>query len=282
MSLYGREFTDIAMDDGNEFELRSIDALNSASRPPVRLSEAKRRMMEAERITERARSLGDARSIKAGLKFPIGRTLAGLGADNPEVLNHALVPFRARPVFLRLVKKRSQALDYAAGGFHVSVTRGLAGGCRDSSAGFASSGTKAGSCSQPINSDEIRALWVRAAEAYKLVFDMGSDATVNVAVFKENLAAANALADVAYGAEGVEPPRDPQTGTSEPATDPVGSKPSLSPLFVVGLGVAAVGSAVAVRRSVIDKADIGKAPPWMVLGGLVLAFFTRPGKERKA
>jgi len=139
----------------------------------------------------------------------------GLGDDTqqPSVLSHTLVPFRRRARYLRLVRKKSHAADYAAGGFHVSVARGLAGGCRDSSANFASGGTKATTCLSPLDRADVRALWTAAAEAYMQAVGSTDKPLEQI---KQMLRVANALADRAYAAEGVEPPRDPVTGDPEP------------------------------------------------------------------
>jgi len=261
MTMYGREFTDVVGDDGNGFELRSIRDINSASLPPTRLSTAKRQALEDERVLPAA-------SMLYGLD-------AGFGAD--DGLNHAAVPFRARPRYLRLVRTRGNARDYAAGGFHVSVTRGTAGGCRDASDNFASSGTAKGECNSPINSASIRALWAEAAAGYKAVFELGADGSVNVTVLKEKLRAANALADAAYAAEGVEPPRDPETGES----DPVGAIDKGSPWAMLGAvaGFAGIGI-IGLRKA--QGEPIPTIAPMMTLGGFVLWLATRKPAEKKA
>ncbi len=140
----------------------------------------------------------------------------GLGADsftvdqasNP-VLNHALVPYRAKPGYLRLVNSLTRAKDYAAAGFHVAVTRGLAGGCQDLASAF--NGTGPASCSNPLFRGDLSAKWKSVASAYADAFSIG-----NLADSITGIKRANSLADLAFAAEGITPPKDPVTGQSEP------------------------------------------------------------------
>jgi hypothetical protein len=129
-------------------------------------------------------------------------------------LDHSLVPFRSRARYLRLVATLPHALDYAAGGFHVSVTRGLCGGAADPAVGFAAGGTKAGACAAPLNRDDLRQLWSNAAQAYHDAYSAIIDGHPLDRV-KVLLHEANLLADKAYAGENVEPPRDPKTGAPE-------------------------------------------------------------------
>jgi len=140
-------------------------------------------------------------------------TTSFLGAAE-DILRHDLVPFRSRPVYLRLVTTLRRAKDYAAGGFHVAVSRGLPGGCRDSSMDFAKSGTTAAVCASPMNDTTLRNLWADAAQGYRNVY---FGPTSDLEAMRSALAAANASADLAFKAEGVEPPRDPVTLAVEPA-----------------------------------------------------------------
>lgn len=157
--------------------------------------------------------------------------LSGLGQTGDEVLNPNLVPFRSSPVYLRLATTRSRALDYAAGGFHVSVVRGRAGGCRDSAVNIRATGPDA--CDQPLGRSDLKQLWTSAAKAYLDAFKALQTGLVSV----EILRVANAEADRAYAAEGVEPPRDPKTQTSEP---PLAQKRGIPPLAMMG-GLALLG-----------------------------------------
>lgn len=161
-------------------------------------------------------------------------------------LNHALIPFRKRAVYLRLVNTRDKAKDYAAGGFHVSVDRGLAGGCRDSSRDFSSGGTRVGVCTLPMNRQDVAQAWANAATAYGVAWD-AAHTTMPLDGVKALLLQANALADAAYRLEGVAPPVDPvraaQSGgnltpaMTEPAAAPAGSVWA----FVASLAVTAAG-----------------------------------------
>lgn len=149
---------------------------------------------------------------------PNGRRMmpAALGASvaDPvaDPLSHDLVPFRRSPVFLRLVSTMNRAADYAAGGFHVSVDRGQAGGCRDPFSIHAS-GTKGARCLQPLNRADIRAAWSRAAGMYREAFFATTGLVVggprSLSEVRGMLNAANIAADEAFGLEGIEPPRDP-------------------------------------------------------------------------
>ncbi len=147
--------------------------------------------------------------------------LRGLGQDAApplvDPLKHSLVPFRRRARYLRLVGTKSQALNYAAGGFHVSVTRGLAGGCADPSANFADGGTKTGACVAPLGRGDLRSKWSNAAQAYLQAFNSAQQGAL-VEQVKQLLRTANGLASQAYAAEGVPPPRDPVTQETEPVS----------------------------------------------------------------
>lgn len=140
----------------------------------------------------------------------------GLGADSFVVqasakgaLDHSLIPYRRKPSYLRLVNTLEKAKDYAAAGFHVSVTRGLAGGCQDLASAF--NGTGPASCESPLNRGDLTAKWRGVASAYMDAFDRRNLADAITAI-----KAANGLADMAFKAEGIQPPKDPVTGKSEP------------------------------------------------------------------
>ena len=287
MSLYGRQFTDVVMDDGSDFELQGIKALNGSSLPPRRLSQAKRQALAANRVVDRARQLDgvpiryNGYHNKSPGSYYLGAT-PGFGAE--DGLNHGDIPFRARPVYLRLVRTRTQARDYAAGGFHVSVTRGTAGGCQDPAENFDTDVAAALGCNKPINSAEIRVLWATAGEAYKAAFFRGANGNVSVDAIKDDLRAANRLADAAYAAEGVTPPRDPQTQESEPALDPKGQPDKRSPWLVAGLLAAALGAAVTGNewRATGEFPPVTSAGPLITGVGLVIAIGSWLGREKKA
>lgn len=166
------------------------------------------------------------------------------------LLDHTVVPFRKRAVYLRLVVTKSQAADYAAGGFHVSVTRSLCGGAADSSSDFASGGTTAGVCLQPLHRDDIGAAWGRAAMAYQQAYTDAMDPSAGVDYVKMELDTANELANAAYAMEGVAPPVDPMAvvglapAKAEPAAAPSSKWPAmLAGLAIFGMACTAAGLA---------------------------------------
>lgn len=132
------------------------------------------------------------------------------------MLDHSLLVYRKNPVYLRIVEQRASltlAKDYAAAGYHVAVTRGLGGGCKDLAFSISGTDPKA-ACKLPLvarsDSAALVALWDKAATLY---YNAYSIPDLRNAV--QALRVANAAADQAYGAEGVEPPRDPVTKESE-------------------------------------------------------------------
>ncbi len=134
------------------------------------------------------------------------------------VLNHALVPFLGHTIYLRNVSTLAQALAYAAGGFHVSVARGLAGGCGDRADGFMEKmglfdGKNLGTCARPLANPEIRRLWAQAAQLYLDAFNIGQT-TKSLAKTKEAIVRAQSMGVSPYSMEGVTPPRDPGPGSS--------------------------------------------------------------------
>lgn len=143
----------------------------------------------------------------------------------PTSVLNTNVPFRGAPVYLRNVKSLSRAKDYAAAAFHVCAIRGLAGGCADPASG--TRGTKGtGSdyiCDAPLGRESAKTAWAQAGGAYLDVYN-GLAGGLGLTAAREALAAANMAADTAYAAEGVEPPRDPQTGIAETALDKLGDK----------------------------------------------------------
>lgn len=190
-------------------------------------------------LDETAPSAALHAAAMAGLR---GLPGVGLGAD--ELLDHDRVPFRSTPVFLRLVNSLNRAADYAAGGFHVCVDRGLSGGCKDPFTIHAS-GTKGVTCKQPMNRPDARAAWSAAASAYKDAFfsttDLSTTGRQPLATVKAMLGAANALADKAFAIEGIAPPRDP--GPSAPGEPPRSGEAPLAyqDRFSVGQKVAMAG-----------------------------------------
>lgn len=160
------------------------------------------------------------------------------GAED-SVLDQSLVPYRSAPVYLRLVNTTKRALDYAAAGFHVSVARGLAGGCKDAANAF--NGTTMAACAEPLNREDLRSKWTASASAYLDAYRKGAPIA--------SLRAANGVADVAYAAEGVDPPRDPETGTPEP----VQAYKAGFPWWMLAIGGAIVAG------TVLSKKKRGKA-----------------------
>lgn len=139
---------------------------------------------------------------------------AGLG--DGAAFTHSQIAFRSAPVFLRLVTSMGRAGDYAAGGFHVSVDRANGGGCKDDWKIHAA-GTKAATCKLPLNREDVRGLWNTAAGKYLTAFNNSLNPGTKLDVMKGFLSDANSAADAAFAAEGIEPPRDPQTGESQGA-----------------------------------------------------------------
>jgi len=166
-----------------------------------------------------------------------------------SLLNHALVPWRSAPVYLRLVNSQARALNYAAGGFHVAVSRGTPGGCGDS-AGSTPTGS-AGSCLAPLGRKELGEEWATVAEKYLRAYD-AAKAAWSMGTVLNMLREANGAADRVYGLENVPPPRDPVTMTSEaPMANP--TMPNKHKVLIATglLGVlgSVVGIVAAVSRS---------------------------------
>lgn len=135
-----------------------------------------------------------------------GGFYGGLGADATYPL-HSEVPYRSKPVYLRLTNSIAKAMDYAAAGYHVSVSRGVGGGCGGSSDSVDGTDESA-VCDLPLGRDDLSALWAQAAAGYKSAFDLASNGG-SLADVKTQLGAANNDANVAYHSEGVDPPSDP-------------------------------------------------------------------------
>jgi hypothetical protein len=156
----------------------------------------------------------------------------GEGGFGPGPFNftHDQVPFRSMPRYLRLDDTLARATDYAAGGFHVSVDRGRVGGCFDDWK-IHSGGTKRVACSAPRANPESTKMWSDAASKYLLAFEQAKGGSA-LSVVKGTLQQANQLADTAYSAEGLIPPRDPVTNTVEP---PVTGMSLRDKIGIVGL-----------------------------------------------
>ena len=192
------------------------------------------------------------------------RPFGGLGAAVPPefvgILDHAFVPFRSKPVVLRLTKSMTQALDYAAGGFHVSVDRGISGGCGDHWS-IHKSGTVAAECSKPLFRPDILKAWASAAAKYREAFESGMAAKLQpVENVKAILREANQLADAAFKLEGIAPPKDPGPGLKKQPTSTftpteitenrfsTNERVALAGAGILAVGLAAIGIGAAMRK----------------------------------
>jgi hypothetical protein len=133
-----------------------------------------------------------------------------------------------------LVNSPKRALDYAAGGFHVSVDRQNGGGCADSWE-IHNGGTVAAACKQPQNRADLATLWGNAAGKYKAAFE-ATKAGAALPTVVNMLRDANSAADAAFAGEGIAPPRDPATSESQGASNARSGFWNLG----TGLGLAAV------------------------------------------
>lgn len=174
-----------------------------------------------------------------------------------EFLNHALVPWLKPPVYLIDVDTRDEALQYAAGGFHASVERGLAGGCTVDPTnwgrellhrGYRSGGRDIVSCGGGLGRADLRQRWNDVAKMYFDAWNTAKIATPSqtVALLRQ----ANTSADNAYGVENraareqglppVMPPRDPRTPAAPAEAAGAASKPRRVWPWLVGGAFAAV------------------------------------------
>jgi hypothetical protein len=153
------------------------------------------------------------------------QAVAALGFDDNAI------PYLPKATYLRLTDTIPEVKNYAAGGFHVSTSRGVAGGCADSALGYGASGSKPTKCAKALNRVDVGAAWLNAAMAYSAAYSSVSGGGP-VDYVKPQLKEANLLADAAYKLEGVAPPRDPgpsgggggvADGTGD--TDPMAPKP---------------------------------------------------------
>lgn len=178
-------------------------------------------------------------------------TLLGSG-----VFDHDLIPYRGAPRYMRQVTSDKQARDYAAAAYHVSVTRGEGGGCGSSAAstGYAPNTV----CAQPLGRADLSALWEQAVIAYRNAYNrLGT-----VADLRNELLAANRLADAAYKSEGIAPPKDPALQQPIPVAGipmPIPSEPFVvrsgigGKLGVAAAGMGVIGAILAVVYGVGDK-----------------------------
>lgn len=182
--------------------------------------------------------------------YGLGADTVQVGARNASILDHSLIKFRAKPPYLRLVTSLPAANDYAAGGFHVAVSRGLAGGCSDLSTAF--NGTGPSSCRIPLTRPDLTVKWKAAAQAYYDAYQRK-----NLADMLTGIRVANEIANAAFAAEGISPPRDPVTGAKEP--------PAIAPGPVGGGGGAGLfGSLGEAGLPVLAVAGLGA---WYLFGG---------------
>lgn len=178
------------------------------------------------------------------------------------LLVHDTIPFRAKPVFRWAIKNKTQASNYAAAGFHVSVDRGTAGGCRGQvwGPGVANpiTGLKAVTCRDPLGLDNVRRLWETAAGDYVDAYNSAQASSSTVDALKEQLRVADTIsADTAYAAEGgpsqaqldamkqnsEEERMQSGAPEEEPAPDDAEVEATKTPWGIIGaLGLVAVGA----------------------------------------
>lgn len=198
--------------------------------------------ISAARRNRALQGLGAPASVVAAAAALRAATAGSFGVG---VMDHALVPFLGMPTFLRLVDTIAEVKDYAAGGFHVSVARGLVGGAGDNSVSFGKaliSGKRAIAPQRPLNRADLATKWKAAAGAYKAVFDTANAGPTFFLPLVDQLREANGLADQAYAAEGIAPPKDPGPGTTEVPSEPKsGTVSSSGNGMYYGLGIAAAG-----------------------------------------
>lgn len=176
-------------------------------------------------------------------------------------LDQSLVPWLKPPVYLADVDTPAEALQYAAGGFHVAVARAKAGGCSEDpttwgrvflAAGYAKKSDPGTPCGA-LNVESIRSRWQAVAGQYRDAYGLAQAQGYNAAV-RNALQQANVAADGVYGAESAEargrglppvvPPRDPRIPA---APEAAGARPKgLSTGAKVAAGVAVVGGIAAV------------------------------------
>ena len=138
-----------------------------------------------------------------------------LGAADTRILDHGLLAWPTyRPVYLRLSRTRGELWNYARGGFHVSVSRGQSGGCRDPADTISPMEKGNHVCKMPLSRGDLGEAWAEAAERYKAAADAAA-AGEPLTELRRLLEYANATN--VYEREGVPPPVDPTIVTPEPA-----------------------------------------------------------------
>lgn len=214
---------------------------------------------------------GDPASGNVG-PVPLPSAASTLGA---VAGGQTALPFRDPPVFLRLVQNMKMALDYAAGGFHVSAARSEGGGCADESVSFGRAllgGRKPRSCSRPLRRSDIEALWDQAAASYTDAFKAAAAGSQPLQAIKIALNNANLLADLAFKAEGVEPPRDPgpsASGTVNPPEPPAAVYARVfSPGMTAFASIGAIGAGLLGWHYATRDASGSSAHALMGLGNL--------------
>lgn len=179
-------------------------------------------------------------------------TLLGTG-----VFDQTLIPYRAAPQYMRLVNTDAKARNYAAAAYHVSVSRGEGGGCGSSAAAVGYSPNTV--CPAPLGRADLSALWEQAVVAYRNAYNrLGT-----VAEIRNELLAANLLADAAYTAEHVAPPVDPanvpirmqgMTVLSPVPTEPFVVRSTLgAKMGLAAAGIGIIGAILAATYDVGEK-----------------------------
>ncbi len=206
--------------------------------------------------------------------------LGGLGDDAEvqaeyPILNHLFAPFLGPTRYIRNVETLAQALAYAAGGFHVSVTRGLSGGCKDPSDGFMYArglidGMNTTPCAVALNNPRIRDAWANVAQKYLDAYNLGVT-TKSLSKTKAAIQAAQSMMISPYAMEGVTPPRDPGPGNTlpEPAPEP----PILQP------PVTATGRP---RKAMGEVAVMAAGGGVLAIGGLIAGIISARKKRRSS
>jgi hypothetical protein len=185
-----------------------------------------------------------------------GHLYGGFGAIDASLypsLNQALVPYLSKPVYLRLVSTLAKAKNYAAAGFHVSVTRGLGGGCKDAAATVDGTDSGGSACLSPLGRDDAAQAWSNAAQAYLNAYNLAAAGSAPLADVKAALDAANVTANSGYAIESVEPPSDPvlvaqnaAAGLPPPPPEPVAGSVSSGHPWLWGLLAVAATAGVGV------------------------------------
>lgn len=160
------------------------------------------------------------------LELAIGGLPRGAFGEYTEaILDHDLIPFKGAAYYMKYINTAARAAQYAAGGFHTSVTRGLAGGSSDPASAI--TGSAAGETVKvELNDGDITEAWMDAARAYKDAYDEAVGGKASVPGLVAMLLDANSLADKAYGMEHVAPPRAPTEHSRGGGTEVAAAAPS--------------------------------------------------------